>query len=200
MPTATSDGGNVDEIVFVLDEEVVMLGIVGVEIGFRAFDGDLTEQADLGELVQRVVDGGERHRHLGVVGFLVQHFRRHMPVALGEQNPPQRHALPRRAQPDLAQLRLDVVPRTAVEIGKGGRRVRLDDRRRERGGTGNERTRLGHYHTFRPATGPSEIVASEISIRQPLPAATPKAITPPRRFCTVAHERGGRLCRGGLIC
>ncbi len=32
---------------------------VGVEVGFRAIDGNLPQQADLGELVQRVVDGGE---------------------------------------------------------------------------------------------------------------------------------------------
>src|SRR5579863_2629291 len=48
---------NIEQIVLVLDEEVMVLGIVGVEIGLGAVDRDLAQQADFGELVQRVVDG-----------------------------------------------------------------------------------------------------------------------------------------------
>src|SRR5215470_8042576 len=44
---------NVDERVLTLDEEVVVLGDVGVEIGLRAVHRDLTQQPDLGELMQR---------------------------------------------------------------------------------------------------------------------------------------------------
>ena len=58
--------------VFVLDVEMVMVVGIGIEIGSRALDCDLTQQASLGELVQRVVDGGERHWHLGRQGFRVQ--------------------------------------------------------------------------------------------------------------------------------
>ena len=113
---------------FFFDEEVMVLGIVGVEIGLRAVDRDLPQQPDFGELVQRVVDGGKRHRHFGAVRFLVQHFRRDVPVALGEQDPAERHALPGRAQADFAQLRLHVVPGAAGEIVSPGRRTRLDRR------------------------------------------------------------------------
>src|SRR6188474_1458208 len=51
---------DVHQRVVALHEEVVMRGGVGVEIGLRAVDRDLAQQADLGELMQRVVDGGER--------------------------------------------------------------------------------------------------------------------------------------------
>jgi hypothetical protein len=48
------------------DKEMMMLGVVGVEIGLRAVDGDLTQQPDIGELVQGVVHGRERHRDFGL--------------------------------------------------------------------------------------------------------------------------------------
>src|SRR3974390_2073557 len=60
--------------------------------------------------MQRVVDGGERDRHFGAVRLFIEHFRRHVPVALGEKDPAERHALPGRTQADASELGLDVMP------------------------------------------------------------------------------------------
>src|SRR3974390_558333 len=60
--------------------------------------------------MQRVVDGGERDRHFGAFRFFIELFRRHVPVALGEQDPAERHALPGRTQADASELGLDVMP------------------------------------------------------------------------------------------
>src|ERR1043166_4755727 len=66
--------GNVDQLVTALKVEVMMRGDVGVEVGLGAVDTDLTQQTGIGQLVQRIVDGGERDRDLGVGGFLVKHL------------------------------------------------------------------------------------------------------------------------------
>ena len=108
---------NVDQRVLALDEEVVMLRRVGVEIGLRAVDRDLPQQPDIGELMQRVVDGRQRHRHLGVVGLLEQQLGGDVPVALAEQEPAQLHALAGGPQPHVTQHRLDVVPGATGERG-----------------------------------------------------------------------------------
>jgi len=79
--------GNVHEFIFILDEKVMVSGIVGVEVGLGRIHRDLTQQAEVGELVQRVVHRGERHRHFGASSFLVKHFRRYMTVAFSEENP-----------------------------------------------------------------------------------------------------------------
>ena len=105
--------GNVDQLVIVLEIEVVMRGDVGVEIGLGAVDADLAQQAGIGQLVERVVDGGERHRNLGEGRFLVEHFRGEMARALAEQQPAQRHALPGRPQAGRLQHFIDVMPRAA---------------------------------------------------------------------------------------
>src|SRR5580704_1089445 len=55
-------------------------------------------------------------------GFLVKHFGGEVAVTFAEQQPAERHALARRAQADLAQHRLHVMPRTARKIGAVGRR------------------------------------------------------------------------------
>src|SRR6202163_3580042 len=78
---------NVDQFVVVFEIEVVMRGHVGVEIGLGAVDADLAQQASIGQLVERVVDGRERHRDLGEGCFLVKHFRGEMACALAEQQP-----------------------------------------------------------------------------------------------------------------
>ena len=108
--------GNVDERVMAFDKEMVMRRGVSVEVGLRAVDGDLAQQAGFGELMQRVVDGRERDGNFGLGGFLVKHFRGEMAVALAEQNPAERHTLPRRPQANLAEHRLDVVPGAAVQF------------------------------------------------------------------------------------
>src|SRR5262245_24309402 len=109
--------GDVEQRMLALDEEMMVLGGVGVEVGFRPVQGNLSQQADLGELVQRVVDGRQRHRDLGPGGFLVEHFGGEMAVALREQEPAERHALTRRPQAHLPQHGLGIVPGTAGELG-----------------------------------------------------------------------------------
>ena len=104
--------GNVDQLVVVFEIEVVMRRHVGVEIGLGAVDADLAQQAGIGQLIERVVDGGERHRNLGQGGFLVEHFRGEMARALAEQQPAQRHALAGRTQTGRLQHFVDVVPGT----------------------------------------------------------------------------------------
>ena len=61
--------------------EMVMVGHVGVEIRAARLDHDLAQQARLCELVQRVVDRGERDRELGVACLGVQRLGRKMAVA-----------------------------------------------------------------------------------------------------------------------
>ena len=92
-------GRDVHQLAGMLAEEMVVVRRVGVEIGLGAFHRDLAQQARLGELVQRVVDRGERHRHFARQRLLVQRLRRDMAVALGEQQMRQRHALPRGPKP-----------------------------------------------------------------------------------------------------
>src|SRR5262249_16598505 len=51
---------DVENFIVVLDKEVVVVGGVGIEVGLGTVDGDLAEKPGLGELMQRVVDRGER--------------------------------------------------------------------------------------------------------------------------------------------
>ena len=104
---------NVDQLVIVLEIEVVMGRHVGVEIGLGAVDADLAQQAGIGQLVERVVDGRQRHRNLGQRGFLVQHFSGQVAGTLAEQQPAQRHALPGRPETGRLQHLVDVMPRAA---------------------------------------------------------------------------------------
>src|SRR5579864_5169732 len=83
---------------------MMVLGIVGIETGLRAVDSDLAQQTHLGELVQRVVDRGERHGDLGLVCFFKKHFRGYMTIAFGEQKRAERDAWSCRAESDLTQL------------------------------------------------------------------------------------------------
>jgi hypothetical protein len=55
-----------------------------------------------------------------VAGLLVEHFRRHVPVAFGEQDPGQPGALPGQTEPGRPQFRLSVMPRLAFEIATAG--------------------------------------------------------------------------------
>ena len=115
--------------------EVVVRGEVRIEHHPPLRKDELAQEPLLHEQVERVVDGRERHRHLGLGRLLVKHFGGQMAVALGEQDPAERHALPRRAQANVAQHRFDVVPgaaveRIAAEIGV----IRGERARRERHG------------------------------------------------------------------
>ena len=81
----------------------------------RPYSIVLVEQPRRGELMQRIVDGRQRHRHFRAGRFLIKHFCSDMPVAFGEKDPTERHALAGRPQPDLPQHCLHVMPGTAVE-------------------------------------------------------------------------------------
>src|SRR6267154_4075323 len=105
--------GDIDQLVIVFEIEVVVGGDVGVEIGLGAVDADLAQETGIGELIERVVDGGERYRDLGQRRFLIEHFSGQMPRALAEQEPAKRHALAGRPQPCGLQHFVDVMPRTA---------------------------------------------------------------------------------------
>jgi hypothetical protein len=64
--------------------------------------------------MKRIVDRGKGNSDLGAARLFVQHFRGEVTVALREQKPAKRYALTRWAQADLAQKRLDIMPRAAV--------------------------------------------------------------------------------------
>ena len=63
------------KLALVLEEEVVVLARVGVEIGLGAVDRELAQEPRFGELVQGVVDRGQRDRHPGAGGLVEQHLR-----------------------------------------------------------------------------------------------------------------------------
>ena len=104
LPHRDVEIGYVDQRARFLDEEMVVRGRIGVEIGARAFDRDFAQQPGVGELVQRVVDRRQRHRQLGRPRLLEQHFGGQVAVAAAEQQPAQRDALPGRSETRLAQF------------------------------------------------------------------------------------------------
>ena len=74
-----------------LDEKMIVVGCVGIEIGALAADGDFRAAGPPLELVQRVVNRGERDPFSGAHGLLVQQFGRDMPVAVAKQQRCQRY-------------------------------------------------------------------------------------------------------------
>ena len=80
-----------------------MVARIGVEIAARRIHDHLAQQARFGELVQRVVDGGERNLQARISHFVVQAFRRHMPVAVFEQQAGQLDPLAGGTQAGMAQ-------------------------------------------------------------------------------------------------
>jgi hypothetical protein len=105
---------NVEHLVLALDEEMVVVGDVGVEIGPGAFDGENADHAGFGELMQRVVDGCERNRHAGKGGFLVQFLDGQVPITLGKQQVAKRDTLTRRTQAGGAASSLSVIGASAA--------------------------------------------------------------------------------------
>ena len=106
--------GDIDQGAGFFDQEMMVRRRVGVEIGARAFDRDLAQQPGGGELVQGVVDGRQRHRHLCRSRLLKQHFGRDMAVAAAKQQPAERDALAGRPQLRVAQLVAQHMDRTAA--------------------------------------------------------------------------------------
>ena len=87
-----------------LDIEMLMRAGLGVVPQPRAIERDLAHQPRLAELLERVVDSGERDIGVGPRRLLIQRLGRRMPVALAEQQPAERHALARRPQAGGLQL------------------------------------------------------------------------------------------------
>src|SRR5256714_8105288 len=79
-----------------LDEEMVVVGDVGIEIRALPADGDLAQQTCALELMQRIVDGCQRDPLAGLHGLLVQDLGRDVAVALAAQQRRPCYALPRR--------------------------------------------------------------------------------------------------------
>jgi len=73
-------GGNVDHALLILDKKVMMIGCVGIKIGTRRINRDLTQQARLPKLMQGIVNGGQGDRHIGVQSFTVKLFCAYMSV------------------------------------------------------------------------------------------------------------------------
>ena len=128
MPTITSAPGMSSSSFSPSTKKWWCVGGVGVEIGLRAVDRDLAQQADLGELVQRVVDGRERHRHLGAARLLVEHLGGEVAVALAEQDPAERHALAGRPQPTWRSIALTSCQGQPVSLRARPRRHRRQAR------------------------------------------------------------------------
>ena len=99
-------GLGIDMVSFALvfEEEVVMLGGIGVEIGLGPIHSELAQKAGFRELVQGVVDGRQRDRNTGARRLVEQNFGGDVPIALAKQQPSEGDALPRRTQAHAAQL------------------------------------------------------------------------------------------------
>jgi hypothetical protein len=63
---------NIEQAAAVLEKEVMMVTDVGVEIGASGIHHHLTQHPCLDELLQRIVDGRERHPDRGLDRFAVQ--------------------------------------------------------------------------------------------------------------------------------
>src|SRR6185437_1933388 len=89
---------NVDQHPFVFDIKVLVLVDIGVEVGPPRLDRNLFQQVRLGELVQRVVDGGKRYPDTRLVRLLVEGFSGQVAVLVLEQEVGKSDALLGRAQ------------------------------------------------------------------------------------------------------
>ena len=70
--TTTSSPGMSCSVPSDVAEEMMVIGRVGVEVRAARLDHDLAQQPGRGELVQRVVDGRQRHRDVGTRRLAVQ--------------------------------------------------------------------------------------------------------------------------------
>ena len=84
---------NVEQPAGIFEKEVRMVTDVGVEIEAAGINHHLAQQPCLDELVQRIVDGRERHPDRGLDRFAVQLLGGDVPVTLLEQEPDQRQPL-----------------------------------------------------------------------------------------------------------
>jgi hypothetical protein len=81
--------GHVNQFATVLYIEVMVRRHIGVEVSLGAVDADLAQQSSIGEVVECVVYGRERHVDFGDCRFLKEHFGRQVAIALAKQQPTQ---------------------------------------------------------------------------------------------------------------
>jgi hypothetical protein len=78
-------GRNIDHPLLVFDVEMVVIGGVSVEIRARGIDRNFAQQARFVELMERIIDGGERNIDARIAGFAVQLFSTDMTMRPAEQ-------------------------------------------------------------------------------------------------------------------
>ncbi len=105
---------DVEHEIVVLDEEVMMVGGVGVEIGLRPVDRDLAQQARLGELVGGRCRPSPATRARDRASLPRAGSRPRCAGCPCEKNLGERHALARRPQARMAQHRPDLRPRARM--------------------------------------------------------------------------------------
>lgn len=84
-------------------KKVMVMAGVRVEVGAPGLDHDLAQEPDGGEVVQRVVDRGERHTDPRPDRLAVQLLGTHVPVAGPEQELGQSQTLARGPEADRLQ-------------------------------------------------------------------------------------------------
>lgn len=134
---------DVEYLIFAFDKEMMVRRRIGIEIGFRSIDRDLTEKADFRELVQRVVNCRERDWHFRARRFFVKHLGGEMAIAFTEENPAQRHALAGWTQSNLTQHGLYIMPWAAGEDRSIRRMAGIGYYLRDHGST-----RWRHYPSY----------------------------------------------------
>ena len=92
---------------------------IGIEIGPRAFNGDLPEQARVGELMQRVVDRRQRDRNIRRHRFFMKPFGGNMTMPAAKQNRRKGNPLTRRPQACGAQIGSKPYLRAGIGEGNG---------------------------------------------------------------------------------
>jgi hypothetical protein len=100
--------GDINQFVALLEVEMAVLGYVGIEIGLCPVDADPTQETELGELIQGVVDSRKRNADLGRNGYLEDHFCREMPMFATEQEAAKSDTLARRPKANRLQQVHDV--------------------------------------------------------------------------------------------
>ena len=95
--------GNVLNPSGVLEEEVMMLGCVGIKIRTSGIHYDFAKQSRFYELMKGIVNGSQRNIDRCCDCFFVQIFRSDMPIPILEQQPGESESLPGRPKFRAAQ-------------------------------------------------------------------------------------------------
>ena len=90
--------GNIGQRAVVFAIEMLVLGGVGVEVAPLRVDDDSPQKTSVSELVQRVVDRGQRHIDASGCRFLVEGLRTEVTVPSAEQEADESDSLTCRSQ------------------------------------------------------------------------------------------------------